>query len=87
MPLEITVDREAVLVINDRGKDLAPIPLRIVPDKIHILNSCDAAAIFIGVAQERKVDALPFCSRGTVVSSAVRILLVREIPSSRGPMA
>jgi uncharacterized protein (TIGR03437 family) len=59
MPLEITVDRDAVLVINDRGKDLTPIPLRIIPDKIHILNSCEAAAIFIGIAQEAQGRCAP----------------------------
>ena len=51
MPLEMTVDQDTVLVVNDRGNDLAPVRLHIDADKVHILNSCDTAAIFIGVAQ------------------------------------
>ena len=75
MPLEITVDRDAVLVINDRGKDLAPIPLRIVPDKIHILNSRDTAAIFIGVAQEAQGRC------GPILQSRNGRLISRENPA------
>ena len=78
MPLEITVDRDAVLVINDRGKDLAPIPLRIVPDKIHILNSCDTAAIFIGVAQEAQGRCAP------ILQSRNGRLISRENPARPG---
>jgi uncharacterized protein (TIGR03437 family) len=33
--------------------------LRIIPDKIHILNSCEAAAIFIGIAQEAQGRCAP----------------------------
>ena len=78
MPLEMTVDQDAVLVVNDRGKDLAPIPLRIVPDKIHILNSCDTAAIFIGVAQEAQGRCAP------IPQSRNGPLISRENPARPG---
>ena len=38
----------AELVFNDRGSDLRPIPFRVVPDRIHIVSTCDEVAVSVG---------------------------------------
>ena len=51
IPLEIQPDSSPLeLVINDRGKDLPGIAVKRVNDAIHILNTCDAVAVFLSVS-------------------------------------
>lgn len=38
----------AELVFNDRGSEVRPIPIRVVPDRIHIVSTCDEVAVFVG---------------------------------------
>ena len=38
----------AELVFNDRGNDVRPIPVRVVPDRIHIVSTCDEIAVSVG---------------------------------------
>jgi uncharacterized protein (TIGR03437 family) len=49
MPLGMPpVGVTAELVINDRGRDVRTIPVRTVPDRIHIVSTCDEIAVFVG---------------------------------------
>jgi hypothetical protein len=43
-PIGMTTD----LVINDRGRDVRTIPVRTVPDRIHIVSACDEVAVSVG---------------------------------------
>jgi hypothetical protein len=49
MPLSMPpVGMTAELIISDRGRDVRAIPIRTVPDRIHIVTTCDDVAVFVG---------------------------------------
>ena len=49
MPLAMPpVGAAAELVISDRGRDVRTIPVRSVPDRIHIVSTCDEVAVSVG---------------------------------------
>ena len=49
MPLAMPpVGAAAELVINDRGRNVRTIPVRSLPDRIHIVSTCDEVAVSVG---------------------------------------
>jgi uncharacterized protein (TIGR03437 family) len=49
MPLTLApMGTRAELVINDRGTDVRKIPVRFVPDRIHVVSTCDEVAVSVG---------------------------------------
>lgn len=79
LPFELSPDADSpALVINDRGRDLSPIPLRPVLDRIHILNSCDMVAVFVGVFSQLQEQCSP------VITHANGSPVTRQNPAHPG---
>ena len=79
MPLAVpSLGVTADLVLNDRGRDVRTIPVRVVPDRIHIVSTCDEVAVSVG-------NDSPGSACGPVVRRAAGgQLITRENPARQG---
>lgn len=78
MPVAIDPDYRSAILINDRGRELLPIPVRVVHDRIHVLNGCDTAGIFIGLGTGLQGRCEPMVTDGSGK------LITRENPARPG---
>ena len=79
MPLTLPpMGTKAELVLNDRGADVRTIPIRSVPDRIHIVSTCDEVPVSVG-------NDSPGSACGPVVRRATGgQLITRENPARQG---
>jgi uncharacterized protein (TIGR03437 family) len=79
MPLAMPpIGTRAELVFNDRGMDIRAIPIRTVPDRIHVVSTCDEVAVFVG-------NDSPGNACGPVVRRATGgQLITRDNPARQG---